>query len=325
MAMKVYGASTAGVLNGSMGFNEDTLEPTYLLRLGAPGKSAGLDIAGRLGLDPALIEEARGRMSTTQRDVAQFLAELNQRLAVLETDQARLQERERTLEAREAALEKSSERKYAAKLGELERKAAELAAQFEQRAQETIEELSQKARVKIAKTRREYQESVAELAPPVRRDAPPRLRLEVGARVRLKGVRQPATVRRILADGSVEVDAGFMKMQVPDSDVEEILPTATAAAKPSGIRVREGPSFSGSYKEINLVGQRAEEACNLVDKFLDTAALAQVDRVRIVHGHGMGILKRAIAELLAENPHVEKFYLAPPEEGGSGATIVELK
>ena len=325
MAMKVYGASTAGVLNGSMGFNEDTLEPTYLLRLGAPGKSAGLDIASRLGLDPALIEEARGRMSTTQRDVAQFLAELNQRLAVLETDQARLQERERTLEAREAALEKSSERKYAAKLGELERKAAELAAQFEQRAQDTIEELSQKARVKIAKTRREYQESVAELAPPIKRDAPPRLRLEVGARVRLKGIRQPATVRRILADGSVEVDAGFMKMQVPDSDVEEILPATTAAAKSSGIRVREGPTFSGSYKEINLVGQRAEEACSLVDKFLDTAALAQVDRVRIVHGHGMGILKRAIAELLAENPHVEKFYLAPPEEGGSGATIVELK
>ena len=325
MAMKVYGASTAGVLNGSMGFNEDTLEPTYLLRLGAPGKSAGLDIASRLGLDPALIEEARGRMSTTQRDVAQFLAELNQRLAALETDQARLQERERTLETREAALEKSSERKYAAKLGELERKAAELAAQFEQRAQDTIEELSQKARVKIAKTRREYQESVTELAPPVKRDAPPRLRLEVGARVRLKGIRQPATVRRILADGSVEVDAGFMKMQVPDSDVEEILPTTTAAAKPSGIRVREGPSFSGSHKEINLVGQRAEEACNLVDKFLDTAALAQVDRVRIVHGHGMGILKRAIAELLAENPHVEKFYLAPPEEGDSGATIVELK
>jgi DNA mismatch repair protein MutS2 len=268
-------------------------------------------------------------MSTTQRDVAQFLAELNQRLAVLEADQARLEEREHAIEAREATIEKSSERKYAAKLAELERKAAELAAQFEQRAQETIEELSQKARVKIAKTRREYQESVAELAPAVnssaKRDAPPRLRLEVGARVRLKGIRQPATVRRLLADGSVEVDAGFMKMQVPESDVEEILPAASAVAKPSGIRVREGPSFDGSYKEINLIGQRAEEACNLVDKFLDTAALAQVDRVRIVHGHGMGILKRAIAELLAENPHVAKFYLAPPEAGGAGATIVELK
>jgi DNA mismatch repair protein MutS2 len=116
-----------------------------------------------------------------------------------------------------------------------------------------------------------------------------------------------------------------MKMQVPESDVEEILPQAGASAKPSGIRVREGPSFDGSYKEINLIGQRAEEACSVVDKFLDTAALAQVERVRIIHGHGMGILKRAIAELLAQNPHVEKFYVAPPEEGGSGATIVQLK
>ena len=62
-----------------------------------------------------------------------------------------------------------------------------------------------------------------------------------------------------------------------------------------------------------------------VDKLLDSAALAQVERIRIVHGHGMGILKKAVADLLKQNPHVEKFYVAPPEEGGSGATIVELK
>ena len=62
-----------------------------------------------------------------------------------------------------------------------------------------------------------------------------------------------------------------------------------------------------------------------MDKFLDSAALANVDRVRIVHGHGMGILKRAISELLTQNPHVEKFYPAGQSEGGTGATIVELK
>jgi DNA mismatch repair protein MutS2 len=326
MAMKVYGASTAGVVNGSMGFNENTLEPTYVLRLGAPGKSAGLDVASRLGLDARLIEQARGRMSTAQRDVAQFLAELNQRLERLEADQARTAERERAVEAREAALEHTWERKYAAKIAELERKAAELGAQFEQRARETIEDLSQKARARIAKTRREYQESVAALAPPAgARGAAARPRLEEGARVRLKGVRQAATVRRVLPDGSVEVDAGFLRMQVPETDIEEVFPPAGEAARPSGIGMREGPSCEGSYREINLIGQRAEEACEQADKFLDTAALAQVERVRIVHGHGMGILRRAVAEMLAKNPHVAKFYAAPPEEGGAGATIVELK
>jgi len=328
LALKLYGASTAGVRNGSMGFDDATLEPTYVLRLGAPGKSAGLDIASRLGLDPELIQDARARMTTTERDIAHFLSEMHQRLDALEKDRSAIAERERALALREQSLEQNWEKKYASKIRELEQRTAELSAQFEKQAQETIGDLSQKARVKIAKTRREFQEAVetaiASAGPPVAA-APPRLKLTEGARVRLKNIRQPATVRRILANGFLEVDAGFLRMQVAATDVEEVLPPAgTGAARPP-VSFRQGPSFDGSFREINLIGQRAEEACQQVDKLLDSAALAEVDRIRIVHGHGMGILKRAVAELLARHPHVEKFYIAPPEEGGSGATIVELK
>ena len=92
-----------------------------------------------------------------------------------------------------------------------------------------------------------------------------------------------------------------------------------------GFDQAQGPKWDISYREINLIGKRAEEATEEVDKFLDSAALAEVDRVRIIHGHGMGILKRAISDLLAHNPHVAKFYPATPSEGGTGATIVELK
>ncbi len=325
MAMKVYGASTPGVRNGSMGFDEETLNPTYVLRLGAPGKSAGLDIAGRLGLDHAVIEAARSRMTSSERDVARFLAELHQRMGALEEELGRVTAREQAVTARERSLEQTWERKYASKIVELERRASELSTQFEQRAQETIGELSQKARAKIAKITREYQEAVETLAPPSPSAPVPQKKLVEGARVRLKGIRQPATVRRILASGLIEVDAGFLKMQVSSSDVEEVLPASDVAAKASGISYRQGPSFDGSYREINLIGQRAEQACEQVDKLLDSAALAQVERVRIVHGHGMGILKRAIADLLKQNPHVAKFYAAQQEEGGAGATIVELK
>ena len=156
------------MLNGSMGFDDLTLEPTYVLRLGAPGKSAGLDIASRLGLDPALIDAARARMTTSERDVARFLGEMNQRLETLEADRAGLEERVKAVNAREKTLEQTFERKYAAKLREVEDRAADLGAQFERRAQETIEDLSQKARARIAKTQREYRESVAALAPPGR-------------------------------------------------------------------------------------------------------------------------------------------------------------
>ncbi|MEO8098163.1 MAG: Smr/MutS family protein [Acidobacteriota bacterium] len=325
MAMKVYGASTPGVLNASMGFDDSTLDPTYALRVGAPGKSAGLDIASRLGLEPWLIQEARSRMSNTERDVAHFISELNRQLEELKAERSQLETQRRSLDTREMLLEQSWERKYANKLREVEDHAAKLAAQFAERAQETIEDLSQKAKTRIAKTRREYQEAVSAIAPaPVKAEAP-RLRIVAGARVRLKGIRQPATVRRLLADGGIEVEAGFMKLQVPESDVQEVLPPLDAPAKPSGITLRQGPSYSGNFREINLVGQRAEEAISVLDKFLDTVALAEVERIRVIHGHGMGILKRAVADLLATNPHVAKFYVAPPEEGGSGSTIVELR
>jgi DNA mismatch repair protein MutS2 len=334
LSMKVYGASTPGVRNGSMGFDDQTLDPTYQLRLGAPGKSAGLDIASRLGLDPSLIEAARARMTDAERGVSRFLTELHARLDAIERERGEIAARTQAVEARERALEQTWERRYAAKIQDVERRASEVSAQFEQRAQETIEELSQKARAKIAKTRREYREAVDAIlpAPASEREASsgqikaaPRLKIEAGARVRLKGIRQPATVRRLLSSGLLEVDAGFLKMQVAESDVEEILPPAGAAAGRPSVTFQQGPSFDGSYREINVIGHRAEQACEEVGKFLDSAALAQVERVRIVHGHGMGILKRAIADLLRNNPHAEKFYSAPPEQGGSGATIVELK
>jgi DNA mismatch repair protein MutS2 len=322
MAMKVYGASTKGVRNGSMGFDDATLEPTYELRLGAPGKSAGLDIASRLGLDPHLIDNARARMTNVERDVSCFLAELHDRIDVLERERTELTTRTAAIEAKEKSLEQTWEKKYAAKIRELEQRASELTTQFEQRAVETIGELSQKAHVKVAKAKREFKEAVEALAPPSP-TTQPRLKIEPGARVRLKGIRQPASVRRLLPGDILEVDAGFLKMQVSISDVEEVL--APADRPKQAVTFRQGPSFDTGYREINIIGQRAEQAVEQVDKMLDSAALAQVERVRIVHGHGMGILKKAIADLLKENPHVEKFYAASQDEGGTGATIVELK
>jgi DNA mismatch repair protein MutS2 len=108
----------------------------------------------------------------------------------------------------------------------------------------------------------------------------------------------------------LEVEAGLMKMQVSTDDVEEVLPVAPDADRlPRNVSFEPGPRWDVSYREINVIG----------------AAMASVDRVRIVHGHGMGILRKVIAELLATNPHVEKFYAALPSEGGTGATVVELK
>ncbi|HET8550703.1 MAG TPA: endonuclease MutS2 [Bryobacteraceae bacterium] len=338
LALKIYGANTETVLNGSMGFDENTLQPTYVLHLGAPGKSAGLDIAARLGLPPRVIERARAAMSSTERDIARFLSELHARLEGVSALEADLRRRIEEVDRREAQLGREFEKREADKIRELEGRNAELVARFEADARQTIDSIMQSAENrkaaeqatrKVSRTRREFQEAFAQA---VRESSPAAApgtpQIHEGARVRLRGVRSPARVRRVLPEEKLEVEAGFMKMQVSRDDVEEVLPPEAEAVLrlPKNVTFRQtGPRWDVPYSELNLIGKRAEEATEELDKFLDQAALAQVMRVRIIHGHGMGVLKRAVSEYLKNSPHVEKFYPASEQEGGTGATIAELK
>jgi len=337
-ALKIYAANTPGVLSGSMGFDDRTLEPTFVLTLGAPGKSAGLEIAARLGMPAHIIERARAAMSSSGREVARFLAELHRKLEDVEQIRFALEEERKTLAEREQTLEKEWTRKEEAKLREMEARFESLAARFEQEAKDAIariyeEGAKQKAAEqmlrKVARIRRGFEEELREslhgaephAAPP----APPTL-IREGAMVRVRDLRAPARVRRMLSDEWVEVEAGFIKVQVPRDDILEVISESGEAQKlPRNVSLQTGPRWQILCREINVIGKRADEACEEVDKFLDDAALAGVQRVRVIHGHGMGILKKAIAALLSRNPHVGKYYPATPAEGGAGATIVELR
>lgn len=337
-ALKIYGGNTAGVLNGSMGFDKNTLEPTYRLRLGAPGESAGLDIASRLGLSPSLITKARGLMTSSARAMADFLEQLQQKIEAAARKEEELEAQRKALAAREQAVAKEWAQRESAKLKELEERTEALIARFEEQARATIDAItegaqnrkaSEKALRQVSRTMREFREGVSGVVSAPKSGAPPRPKIEEGVRVRLKDVREPARVRRRLGDDRIEVQAGFLKLQVPIEDVLEILPEtdpAGAAALPKNVSFQSaGPRWDVSYREINLIGKRAEEAEEEIDKFLDQAVMGEINRVRIVHGHGMGILKRLVNEKLAKSPHVEKFYPASPAEGGTGATVVELK
>ncbi len=337
LPLKLYGAKTPGVLNGSMGFNESTLQPTYELRLGMPGKSAGLDIATRLEMPEAVLSHARAVLPRMQADFQELLAGLHRQM---EDNTRRATEMEQAishLSQREADLERDAVRREQQRQRDWQKKSESVIADFEARAQSLMDTLSgtttqrksvDQAQRLVAKAKREFREQAAEaIAPPATAsNASDRLDITEGARIRLKDVREIATVRRLLKNGMLEVEAGHLRMQVPREDVGEILAPATEAPKsPKNIHVEAAPRLDSSYRELNLIGQRAEEAVEQVDKFLDSAALASVSRVRIIHGHGMGILKKAVGELLASNPHVSRFYPAAQSEGGAGATIVELR
>jgi len=340
MALKIYGASTQGVVNGSMGFDERTFEPTFHLQLGLPGKSAGLEIATRLGMPEDIMLRARRSMSDRERDVTRFLAELHRRTEETAALERQLRDKLADLERREKELAREWEKRETAKIKELERRNDQALARFEEQAQEAIGKIAQgtdrrkaeqEAQRRISKTKRElrddFETTVLATQDDSRQDRIQPLRIEEGVRVRLRDVRDPALVRRKLGNGRIEVEAGFMKMQVSVDDVIEVLPEAGPAAGklPRGVSYKPAPELAPVHQELNVIGQRAEEARDAVDEFLDRAVMATASRVRIVHGHGMGILKKTIAELLAHHPHVAKFYQAPQQEGGAGATIVEIK
>lgn len=341
LALKIYAANAECVLNGSMGFDEITLEPTYQLHIGLPGKSAGLDIATRLGIPEQIMQRARESMSSREQDVSRFLSELHRRVEETATLEATLRQRQGELEARENELARQWEKRESAKLKELERRCDQVLETFEADARATIERILKSSEQKkeaasaqrqVAKTKRELREHFEVTVLSAQDDARQgqvearKPKLEEGARVRLKGVREPARVRRKLGPDRIEVEAGFMKMQVSVDEVLEVLPDAeTAPRLPKNVSYMPAPQLNPLVQEINLLGERAEEARDRVDKFLDSAVMATASRVRIVHGHGMGVLRKAIWDLLAKNPHVQKFYPAPQHEGGTGATIVELK
>ena len=340
VALKIYGANTTGVLNASMGFDDATLAPTYKLVVGLPGKSAGLDIAARLGMPESIMRRARESMSDRERDIAQFLSELHRRNDEAAAREHRLEQMQAALAAREKELTHEWEKRESAKLKELERRCELVLANFEAQARDTIDRIAQSGERKkavelgqrsIAKAKRELREEFETTVLATHDDARQgeldrRPKIEEGVRVRLKGIRDLARVRRVLSEDRIEVEAGFMKLQVLVDDVLEVLPEADAGAKlPKNVSFHPAPQLNPLVQEVNVIGERADDACDRVEKFLDSAVMATASRVRIVHGHGMGILRKAIWKLLAESPHVEKYYQAPQNEGGAGATIVELK
>jgi len=142
----------------------------------------------------------------------------------------------------------------------------------------------------------------------------------VGDRVRLIGVSTPGTITA-RADDQLEVEVGRLRMRVRQEEVQVVAPAKPVAFQPAA---SVGP-VEDVPEELNVIGSTAEEARQRVDKFLDQAYLAGRFRLRIVHGHGKGILKKALREMLATHPHVAKFDSAPLQEGGGGAMIVELK
>jgi DNA mismatch repair protein MutS2 len=348
-SLKVYAANSPGVLNAAVGFDEKTLQPTYDLKVGVPGASAGINIAQRLGLNPEIIESARSKLTTQSRDVSHFLDKLHADLREAEKERFRLQISEQELEKEKNRLAVEGKKDQQVKVRELEKKLETLMRDFEYHAREAVnaiqdrvaaQKLSKDAERRVAKARREFREQfdstvVAHSTGADQGDphAQPQIIKHVseGDTVKLKSTGRTARIARKLDDNHFEVEMGALKMKIARDDIAEVFAAVPAAANPvkaaraRGISVSIADETANVPTEINVIGQTVDDASREVEKFVDHAFLAGLPRVRVVHGSGMGILRKALRQMLQKHPHVESVTEPPQNAGGAGATEVELK
>lgn len=345
-SLKVFAANSAGVVNAAVGFDEATLKPTYELKTGVPGASAGINIAQRLGLNTTIIQSARSRLGSQARDVGQFLDRLHAELREAEAERLNLRAKEADLDRERSRLAADGKREQQEKVRQLEKKLESVLRDFEYHAREAVtaiqdraaaQKLTKDAERRIAKLRRDFREQfdstvVAHVTGADRGDpnAQPRLVQHVseGDFVKLKSVGRNGRVMRRLDENHFEVEVGAMKMRVAREDIAEVVSRASdtpvKAARARGVSVAL-ENEDDVPSEINVIGQNVDDATREVEKFVDRAFLAGLPRVRIVHGSGMGILRKALRQFLQKHPHVESIAEPPQNEGGGGATVAELR
>ena len=353
-SLKIYGANTPGVLNAAAGVDEVTLVPNYHLKLGVPGASAGILTAERLGLNSRIIAGARERLGSQQVDIARFLDRLHRELTQLEADRKTAREQQYALNQERARLAREGDVELRNRTRELEQKLASLMKEFEFQMRENVraiedraaqQKLSKEAERRINRLRREFQESFNQTVVAHRTgadagdaNAQPHIVRHVvaGDQVRLKSMGKIAVVQREVEKDLFEVALGPIKMRVKRDDIAEVVKSSApeavrpdplgAARRQKGVHVAVTSAITDEMRmEINLIGRTVDEATEELEKYLDRAFLAGLPRVRVIHGHGAGILRRGVREFLKSHPHVAAIVEAPQNEGGQGATLVDLR
>jgi DNA mismatch repair protein MutS2 len=351
--LKTYASTTPGVVNAAVEFDDVNLRPTYRLMVGVPGGSSGIAIARRLGIADAIIERARGLLTEESREAAELIAYLHRSRDELDRMQHQMAAERHELEEERRKLRTEWVDRQKKRIAELEQKFSEMQKRFDENVARVVEavkdrelraQLEKSSRKKSLDVRGEAREELnaalvqtisesqadlgvsAAAAKSVSAD-----QLQPGTKIRVRGFGKPVVLRRV--EGSTaEIEAGPLRMKIA---VEEITGVegvsssqkAPGTATPLGnvtVRSQSG-SEGGAPGEINIIGMRVEEATQLVDKYLDEAALANRTRVRIIHGHGTGALRKGLGEFLRGHPLVERASFESEEHGGKAITVVELR
>ena len=332
-ALKVFAHEAEGVANGAMEFDLKTLTPTYRFRPGVPGSSYALEMAARLGFSPALMERSRERLGQQNTRLDSLIIELESAAQKARMEQEAVREEKLRLEA----LTREYGEKIARLSGEakeLRRKAIEDAARIVEGANAVIEksireiretkadkESVRRVRGEVSRIREEIDAGRREIA----RDEPvePRGTIGEGSYVTVAGGSDVGEVAAISSDGrNATVVFGAVRMRVPLTNLAPARNRPSPSLHPPRDTGMEKPATV--RQDLDIRWMTGEEALPLIDKFIDDAVLSGLNRVDVIHGKGTGALRKKVTDFLASHPRVKAFRPGEWNEGGMGATVVEL-
>ena len=334
--LKAYGYDRPKTINASMEFDGDTLQPTYQLLLGVPGRSNAFDISKRLGLPSIIIDQARGLLSEEDQDLNAMISDLEQKRRRAQRDADKMRHQLELSTQLLEDLQKETEQFKANKarlLEEAKERANSLIEQSKDDADKILSEIrelqlrSKQSTVKehemiekkTALTDLKHEQALKKNK--VLRKEKAKKALQVGQSVEVLSFGQRGTLVEKVSDEEWVVQMGIIKMKIA---IEDLAPIAEAQEAKQQVIVKSARSSHVS-SELDLRGKRYEEAMKDLELYLDAAILANYPRVTIIHGRGTGAIQQGVHKVLRSHRSVASFEFAPMNTGGNGATIVTFK
>ncbi|MEJ5203476.1 MAG: Smr/MutS family protein, partial [Anaerolineales bacterium] len=335
--LKAFAHTTPGITNASMEFDLQTLRPTYRLLMGLPGRSNALLIAERLGMPKEVLETARSALDPQDLRAEDLLDEIHRQRNLAQQARRTAEQAQREAEQLRAELEKRLEQiedERQSVLEEAHRKSEEELAALREEI-ETLRRELKRARqplevLKPLQEQVEALETVVEQAPPRRRHVKAKSRpLQIGDRVRLRTLDKVGLITDMDED-ELEVQIGALRVRAKKEDIQStdenepetptILRRTIESAAPQAIVLRPSPGV-----ELDVRGQRADDALDELERYLEQAYLAGLPYVRIIHGKGTGRLRQVIRQALDRSSYVERWEIGLESEGGEGVTVAHFK
>ena len=334
--LKAYGYNREGVVNASVEFDIETLSPTYKLLIGVPGRSNAFEISKRLGLSAEVIERAKGYIGSETNKVENMIASL---------EDSRRQSEHELEEAEELRKEAQKlHKELQSQIIEFNEKRDKLYEKAEEKAQATVKAASEEAEKIISdlrkmsqknhalvkeheliEARKRLEDAVPTLEKSKKKPAVPKKQertLQAGDEVKVLSWGQKGTLVERVSNNEWQVQMGIMKMKVKEKDLEYISSPKPVETKP--LATVKGKDYHVNL-ELDLRGERYENALIRVEKYIDDALLANYPRVSIIHGKGTGALRKGVQEYLKNHRSVKNIRFGEASEGGSGVTVVEFK